>query len=61
MIFHSTNTLFVSFVASTAENTHLDMGMAVESSLYYATFSIQDFCEGQAAFLEKRAPEFNHA
>lgn len=47
-------------VTLTAENTHLDMGMAAERSLYYATFSIQDFREGQAAFLEKRPPRFNH-
>ncbi|KAK4161601.1 ClpP/crotonase-like domain-containing protein [Cladorrhinum sp. PSN259] len=44
----------------TAENTHLDVGMAAEKSLYYATFSIKDFREGQAAFLEKRPAKFTH-
>ncbi|KAK4221605.1 enoyl-CoA hydratase [Podospora fimiseda] len=43
-----------------AENTHLSVGMSAERSLYYATFSIQDFREGQAAFLEKRPAKFNH-
>ncbi|KAK3985304.1 ClpP/crotonase-like domain-containing protein [Cladorrhinum sp. PSN332] len=44
----------------TAENTHLAVGMAAEKSLYYATFSIRDFREGQAAFLEKRPAKFTH-
>ncbi|KAK4193180.1 mitochondrial enoyl-CoA hydratase [Podospora australis] len=44
-----------------AENSHLAAGMGAERSLYYATFSLEDFREGQAAFLQKRAPVFRHA
>nr|CDP31044.1 Putative Mitochondrial precursor of Enoyl-CoA hydratase [Podospora anserina S mat+] len=43
----------------TAENTHLEAGMSLEKSLYYSTFDLGDFREGQAAFLEKRSPRFN--
>ncbi|KAK0671246.1 putative mitochondrial precursor of enoyl-CoA hydratase [Cercophora samala] len=42
-----------------AENSHLEVGMSLERSLYHATFDLKDFREGQAAFLEKRVPSFN--
>ncbi|POS80533.1 enoyl-CoA hydratase/isomerase [Diaporthe helianthi] len=44
----------------TAENSHLEAGMAHEKALYYATFSTHDCKEGLSAFLEKRAPRFEH-
>ncbi|CAI4217770.1 unnamed protein product [Parascedosporium putredinis] len=44
----------------TVENSHLDAGMTAEKSLYYATFGFADFKEGQNAFLQKRAPDFQH-
>jgi enoyl-CoA hydratase len=34
--------------------------MPIEKSLYYSTFDLGDFQEGQAAFLEKRRAEFSH-
>ncbi|KAK0736356.1 enoyl-CoA hydratase/isomerase [Apiosordaria backusii] len=43
----------------TAENSHLAAGISAERSLYYATFDLEDFREGQAAFLDKRDPKFN--
>ncbi|KAK4194358.1 putative mitochondrial precursor of enoyl-CoA hydratase [Triangularia verruculosa] len=43
----------------TAEEAHLEAGMSLESNMYYATFDLEDFREGQAAFLEKRDPRFN--
>ena len=43
-----------------AENSHIVEGMAAEKALYYSTFSLKDFKEGQAAFLEKREPCFKH-
>ncbi|KAH6682325.1 enoyl-CoA hydratase/isomerase [Plectosphaerella plurivora] len=44
----------------TVEDSHLAAGMATEKMLYYSTFSLQDFKEGQQAFLGKRKPEFTH-
>lgn len=44
----------------TAENSHLEAGMVHEKALYYATFSTHDCKEGLSAFLEKRAPRFQH-
>ncbi|KAJ0383538.1 hypothetical protein COL922a_010284 [Colletotrichum nupharicola] len=44
----------------TVENSHLDAGMTMEKSLYYSTFSLDDFNEGMSAFLQKRRPEFKH-
>jgi enoyl-CoA hydratase len=44
----------------TVENSHLDAGMVHEKSCYYSTFSLDDFKEGQSAFLQKRKPEFLH-
>lgn len=44
----------------TAENSHLEAGMIHEKALYYATFSTHDCKEGMSAFLEKRAPRFEH-
>ncbi|KAH6842435.1 enoyl-CoA hydratase/isomerase [Chaetomium sp. MPI-CAGE-AT-0009] len=44
----------------TVENSHLDAGMTMEKSLYYSTFSLDDFREGLTAFLEKRRAEFRH-
>ncbi|KAI7783947.1 enoylhydratase isomerase [Diaporthe eres] len=44
----------------TAENSHLEAGMIHEKALYYATFSTYDCKEGMSAFLEKRAPRFEH-
>ncbi|KAK0624099.1 enoyl-CoA hydratase/isomerase [Immersiella caudata] len=43
-----------------AENSHTGEGMAAEKALYYSTFSLKDFKEGQAAFLGKREPVFRH-
>lgn len=43
-----------------AENSHLEAGMVHEKALYYATFSTHDCKEGLSAFLEKRAPRFQH-
>jgi hypothetical protein len=43
-----------------AENSHIGEGMAAEKALYYSTFSLKDFKEGQAAFLGKRVPVFRH-
>ncbi|KAK4445248.1 enoyl hydratase isomerase, partial [Podospora aff. communis PSN243] len=43
-----------------AENSHIGEGMAAEKTLYYSTFSLKDFKEGQAAFLGKREPVFKH-
>lgn len=43
-----------------AENSHLEAGMVHEKALYYATFSTHDCKEGMSAFLEKRAPRFEH-
>lgn len=34
--------------------------MATEKTLYYSTFSLMDFMEGQQAFLQKRTPKFSH-
>lgn len=34
--------------------------MVHEKALYYATFSTHDCKEGLSAFLEKRAPQFEH-
>ncbi|KAG8167836.1 hypothetical protein KVR01_003525 [Diaporthe batatas] len=45
----------------TAENSHLEAGMVHEKALYYATFSTHDCKEGLSAFLEKRAPRFQHS
>ncbi|KAF2435910.1 enoyl-CoA hydratase/isomerase [Tothia fuscella] len=44
----------------TAEQTHLDAGMELEKSLYYATFGHADKEVGMRAFLEKRKPVFEH-
>ncbi|KAF3353701.1 hypothetical protein VdG1_08007 [Verticillium dahliae VDG1] len=44
----------------TVENSHLDAGMATEKMLYYSTFGLSDFKEGQTAFLQKRKPNFTH-
>lgn len=44
----------------TVEDSHLAAGMATEKLLYYSTFSLEDFKEGQQAFLGKRKPEFTH-
>ncbi|RDW73352.1 hypothetical protein BP6252_07259 [Coleophoma cylindrospora] len=41
-----------------AEQTHLDAGLALERSLYYGSFSLDDRTEGMAAFVEKRQPVF---
>lgn len=43
-----------------AENSHIVEGMSTERLLYYSTFSLSDFKEGQAAFLEKRPARFQH-
>ncbi|KAM7215870.1 ClpP/crotonase-like domain containing protein [Rhypophila decipiens] len=44
----------------TAEKSHIVEGMATERLLYYSTFGLEDFKEGQAAFLEKRPAMFRH-
>lgn len=44
----------------TSEATHLDGGLRHEKALYYATFDTRDCKEGLTAFLEKRAPSFEH-
>ncbi|KAK1827466.1 enoyl-CoA hydratase [Podospora conica] len=44
----------------TAETSHLAEGMAAERMLYYSTFGLEDFKEGQKAFLEKRGAVFKH-
>lgn len=44
----------------TAETSTLDAGLEIESALYYSSFSLADFREGIAAFLQKRAPCFKH-
>lgn len=46
---------------SVAENTTLDAGMVHEKSLYYSTFSLDDFQEGINSFLQKRKPTFRHS
>ncbi|KAI0392584.1 enoyl-CoA hydratase/isomerase [Xylariaceae sp. FL0594] len=43
-----------------AENNHLDAGMATEKLLYYTTFSLADFKAGTEAFLNKQPPDFKH-
>ncbi|KAI1816180.1 enoyl-CoA hydratase/isomerase [Poronia punctata] len=43
-----------------AENNHLDAGMAAEKMLYYTTFSLSDFKVGTEAFLNKQQPVFKH-
>ncbi|KAF2015835.1 enoyl-CoA hydratase [Aaosphaeria arxii CBS 175.79] len=43
-----------------AEATTLDAGLDIERALYYSSFSLADCAEGVAAFLEKRAPTFQH-
>lgn len=48
------------FAQLSAENSHLEAGMVHEKALYYATFSTSDCKEGMSAFLEKRAPRFEH-
>ncbi|MCL2618918.1 MAG: enoyl-CoA hydratase/isomerase family protein [Defluviitaleaceae bacterium] len=39
-------------------NTGLDVGLEYENELVYLTFSTEDKLEGEAAFREKRKPEF---
>lgn len=53
-------TLANQIVRLSAENSHLEPGMIHEKALYYATFSTYDCKEGMSAFLEKRAPRFEH-
>jgi enoyl-CoA hydratase len=43
-----------------AESTTLSAGLEIESALYYSSFSLVDCREGIAAFLQKRAPSFEH-
>jgi enoyl-CoA hydratase len=43
-----------------AERTHLDAGLELERSLYYASFAYADKTEGMNAFLQKREPVFEH-
>ncbi|KAI0596768.1 ClpP/crotonase-like domain-containing protein [Biscogniauxia sp. FL1348] len=45
----------------TAENNHLDAGMAAEKLLYYTTFALDDFKAGTEAFLAKKQPSFKHS
>ncbi|KAF2112840.1 enoyl-CoA hydratase/isomerase [Lophiotrema nucula] len=44
----------------TAEATVLNAGLEIERALYYSSFSLHDCAEGIAAFLQKRAPNFEH-
>ncbi|KAH8689765.1 enoyl-CoA hydratase [Phaeosphaeriaceae sp. PMI808] len=43
-----------------AETTTLNAGLEYESALYYSSFALADCREGIAAFLQKRAPCFEH-
>ncbi|OAL49269.1 enoyl-CoA hydratase [Pyrenochaeta sp. DS3sAY3a] len=43
-----------------AEATTLNAGVEIERALYYSSFSLADCQEGIAAFLEKRAANFQH-
>ncbi|KAF2683285.1 enoyl-CoA hydratase [Lentithecium fluviatile CBS 122367] len=43
-----------------AEATTLSAGLEIESALYYSSFSLADCQEGITAFLQKRAPCFQH-
>lgn len=56
----TTGTLADQIARRSAENSHLEAGMVHEKALYYATFSTHDCKEGMSAFLEKRAPRFEH-
>ncbi|KAF2255208.1 enoyl-CoA hydratase [Trematosphaeria pertusa] len=43
-----------------AEATALNAGLEMERALYYSAFSLADFGEGVAAFLQKRPAAFEH-
>lgn len=43
-----------------AESTTLKAGLDIERALYYNSFSLADFQEGVAAFLEKRPAKVQH-
>ncbi|PVH94971.1 ClpP/crotonase [Periconia macrospinosa] len=43
-----------------AETTTLNAGLEIERALYYSSFSLADCEEGIGAFLQKRAPNFQH-
>jgi enoyl-CoA hydratase len=47
-------------LSAEAEATTLNAGLEIERALYYSSFSLADCQEGVAAFLEKRAPNFQH-
>ena len=43
-----------------AERSDFVSGLDIERSLYYVTYDFEDKKEGMRAFLEKRAPVFQH-
>ncbi|CAI6341889.1 unnamed protein product [Periconia digitata] len=54
------NAYSVPNAGQTAEATTLNAGLEIERALYYSSFSLADCEEGIGAFLQKRAPNFQH-
>lgn len=52
--------MLVKEAVNAAFETTLAQGVTFERRLFHSTFATQDQKEGMAAFVEKRAPKFNH-